>query len=243
MSDKTVQALAEVVGIPLDRFLEQLKEAGLSATEPDDIISEDEKVQLLAHLRKRHGKAEASQENAAPKRITLKRSTKTELRQSSAPGSGNKTVSVEVRKQKTYIKRSEAVVTDDQREAERARQALATLEEQKRKQQEEEEKRHQQEAQLKAEAEKAQQTSVQTEQPAIETEAPITAPIPEIAPAAPVETTPEPVAAEAPAKPKKTGTDRSRASRAREKATPGSCGRTHRRESPQSSGSKTANPA
>ena len=154
MSDKTVQALAEVVGIPLERFLEQLKEAGLSATQADDIISEEEKVKLLTHLRKRHGKTDSDQETAAPKRITLKRSTKTELRQSTAPGTGAKTVSVEVRKQKTYIKRSEATVSNEQKEAERARQALAALEEQKRKE-EAEEKRREQEAQLKAEAEAA----------------------------------------------------------------------------------------
>jgi translation initiation factor IF-2 len=112
MSDKTAQELAEVIGIPLDRFLEQLKEAGLSATAADDFITEEEKVKLLAHLRKRHGKADADQEAASPKRITLKRSTKTELKQSTAPGTAVKTVSVEVRKQKTYIKRSETVATD-----------------------------------------------------------------------------------------------------------------------------------
>jgi len=109
MSDKTVQELAEVVGIPLDRFLEQLKEAGLSASAADDTITEDEKVKLLAHLRKRHGKA-GSDEEIVPKRITLKRSTKTELKQSSSPGGAAKTVSIEVRKQKTYIKRNEPVV-------------------------------------------------------------------------------------------------------------------------------------
>lgn len=107
MSGKTVQELAEVVGIPLDRFLVQLKEAGLSADAPDDVINEEEKVKLLAHLRQRHGKSINEQDTSAPKRITLKRSTKTELRQSSPPGAASKTVSVEVRKQKTYIKRSE----------------------------------------------------------------------------------------------------------------------------------------
>ena len=154
MSDKTVQALAEVVGIPLDRFLVQLKEAGLTATSADDIISEEEKAQLLAHLRKRHGKTETDQE-VSPKRITLKRSTKTELKQSTSPGSGAKTVSVEVRKQKTYIKRSEvsASISDEQKEAEQAKLALAALEEQKRKQAAEDEKRRQHEAKLKAEAE------------------------------------------------------------------------------------------
>ncbi len=111
MSDKTVQELAEIVGIPLERFLEQLKEAGLTATDPDDTISEDEKVKLLTHLRKRHGKADGDQLSTSPKRITLKRSTKTELKQSSAPGTAIKTVSVEVRKQKTYIKRSDTPVS------------------------------------------------------------------------------------------------------------------------------------
>ncbi|AMK78228.1 MULTISPECIES: translation initiation factor IF-2 [Methylomonas] len=139
MSDKTVQELAEVVGIPLERFLEQLKEAGLTASEPDDVINDEEKVKLLAHLRKRHGKSEADQEAAAPKRITLKRSTKTELKQSTPPGTAVKTVSVEVRKQKTYIKRSDASSGNDElRQAELAKQAL---EEQRRQQAIEEEKR------------------------------------------------------------------------------------------------------
>lgn len=114
MSDKTVQELAEVVGIPLDRFLEQLKEAGLSADAPDDIISEEEKVKLLAHLRQRHGKSAKDQETTSPKRITLNRSVKTELKQSSMPGSSAKTVSVEVRKTKIYIKKSEPVVQEEQ---------------------------------------------------------------------------------------------------------------------------------
>lgn len=143
MSDKTVRELAEVVGIPLERFLEQLKEAGLSASDPDDVIDDQEKFKLLAHLRKRHGKAETDPEAAAPKRITLKRSTKTELKQASPPGSAVKTVSVEVRKQKTYIKRSEAHVSDDQKEAERAKLAL---DEQKKRLAEEEERRRQQQA-------------------------------------------------------------------------------------------------
>ena len=60
MSDKSVLQLAEVIGIPLDRLLEQLKEAGLSATSAHDVISEDEKMKLLAHLRKRHGKTDES---------------------------------------------------------------------------------------------------------------------------------------------------------------------------------------
>ena len=113
MSDKTVQQLAEIVKIPLERLLEQLKEAGLSATSADDFINEDEKMQLLAHLRKRHGKAE-DEVNNAPKRVTLERRKVTEMKQASAPGTLTKTISVEVRKKKTYIKRSDVEGTDQE---------------------------------------------------------------------------------------------------------------------------------
>ncbi len=111
MSDKTVQQLAEIVKIPLERLLEQLKEAGLSASAPDDVINEDEKMQLLAHLRKRHGKAEDEVSNS-PKRVTLERRKVTEIKQASIPGTSTKTISVEVRKKKTYIKRSEVADAD-----------------------------------------------------------------------------------------------------------------------------------
>ena len=109
MSDKTVQQLAEIVKIPLERLLEQLKEAGLSASAADDVINEDEKMQLLAHLRKRHGKAEGEVNNS-PRRVTLERRKVTEIKQASVPGSSTKTISVEVRKKKTYIKREAAEV-------------------------------------------------------------------------------------------------------------------------------------
>ncbi|MDI1277336.1 translation initiation factor IF-2 [Methylobacter sp.] len=123
MSNKTVRQLAEVVKIPLERLLEQLKEAGLSASAPDDVINEDEKMQLLAHLRKRHGKDEGAVEGSL-KRVTLKRRTVSELKQASVPGSATKTISVEVRKQKTYIKRSEVADSDEQKNSELAKHAL-----------------------------------------------------------------------------------------------------------------------
>ncbi|TSA38449.1 MAG: translation initiation factor IF-2 [Methylococcaceae bacterium] len=106
MSDKTVRQLAEVVKIPLERLLEQLKEAGLSASSADDIISEDEKMQLLSHLRKRRGKAE-DETGSAPRRVTLERRKVMEIKQASVSGTSAKTISVEVRKKKTFIKRAE----------------------------------------------------------------------------------------------------------------------------------------
>lgn len=190
MSDKTVQELAEVVGIPLERFLEQLKEAGLSASAPDDVIDDDEKIKLLAHLRKRHGKTDADQEAATPKRITLKRSTKTELKQSTPPGAAVKTVSVEVRKQKTYIKRSDLLGNEEQRQAELAKQAL---EEQRKQQLLDEEKRKQQ-IELKAQEEAA--AVVASNVAAAPEQAPVQqSPAPEVKPETPA------VEAQAPAKP------------------------------------------
>ncbi|MCK5924703.1 MAG: translation initiation factor IF-2 N-terminal domain-containing protein, partial [Methylococcales bacterium] len=56
MSNQTVQELAEVVKIPLERLLIQLKEAGLKVSGANDLVNEDEKNQLLTHLRKLHGK-------------------------------------------------------------------------------------------------------------------------------------------------------------------------------------------
>lgn len=116
MSDKTVRQLAEVVKIPLERLLEQLKEAGLSVSTPDDVVSEDEKMLLLAHLRKRHGKAE-NVTTSTPRRVTLERRKVTEIKQASVPGSSTKTISVEVRKKKTYIKR-DAKDLDNQKQDE-----------------------------------------------------------------------------------------------------------------------------
>ena len=127
MSDQTVRQLAEIVKISLEKLLEQLKEAGLSATAPDDVINEDEKMKLLAHLRKRHGKDEGEATNS-PRRVTLERRKVTEIKQASAPGSTSKTISVEVRKKKTYIKRelvdSEVAATHQ----EPVQSALATSE-------------------------------------------------------------------------------------------------------------------
>lgn len=109
MSDVTVKQLAEVIGISADRLISQLEEAGLPMKGADEAISDDEKVKLLSHLRRSHGKAEGGSDTeiAEPKKITLKRRTVSELRQkSSGPGKTSKTVNVEVRKKRTYVKRS-----------------------------------------------------------------------------------------------------------------------------------------
>ena len=106
MPEVTVKQYAEVIQIPVERLLEQLQEAGLSAKSEDDRISDNEKTELLGYLRRKHGKDNQS----GPERITLRRKTISEIK---VPATGlgsrskvrSKTVSVEVRKRRTYIKR------------------------------------------------------------------------------------------------------------------------------------------
>ena len=117
MSDVTVKQFAETVGIPVDRLIAQLSDAGLSAKNSDETITDDEKMTLLGYLRGRHGKAEGE---STPKRITLKRKTVSEIKgktsQSGGIGQGkaaSRTISVEVRKKRTYVKRSETITDED----------------------------------------------------------------------------------------------------------------------------------
>ena len=112
MAEVTVQQFAGVVGIPVDRLVQQLSEAGLAEKDPEDKISDDEKSRLLSYLRKMHGKNEAALE---PSKITIQRKTISELKVPAERGRlrargpravVGKTVSVEVRKKRTYVKRS-----------------------------------------------------------------------------------------------------------------------------------------
>jgi len=123
MSDKTVQELAGVVGIPLERLLEQMKEAGISAHSAEDVVKEDEKVKLLAHLRQRHGK-DGGGETSGTKKVTLKRRTVTSLKQGTTPGKDTKTINIQVNKKKTYIKREDAITEEEREELERVKKDL-----------------------------------------------------------------------------------------------------------------------
>jgi len=103
MANVTVKQLASVVGIPVDRLLHQLGEAGVSIKDAEQTISGDEKVKLLDYLKNSHGAASTATE--APKKITLKRKSISKLKVS-ADARSAKTVKVEVRKKRTYAKRS-----------------------------------------------------------------------------------------------------------------------------------------
>ena len=104
MAEVTVAQFAEVLKVPVDKLLMQLDEAGIKVKGSDDKISEDAKLELLTHLRRAHGQDDTPATAAAPRKITLKRKSQSELRLSGAQGR-SRTVSVEVRQKRTYIKR------------------------------------------------------------------------------------------------------------------------------------------
>ncbi len=105
MSDVTIKQLAGVLGMSVDKLLTQLDGAGMKFSSPDQVVSSTEKVKLLGFLRRTHGKGEREQENNSPQQITLKRKTVSELTVNQGAARG-KTVNVEVRQKRTYVKRS-----------------------------------------------------------------------------------------------------------------------------------------
>jgi translation initiation factor IF-2 len=122
----TVSQLAEVLGVDIPKLLAQLNAAGIEAASGDDEVSNDDKKKLLSHLRGTHGKAQ--NDATAPKRVTLKRKSLSELRiQGSGPRAATRTVNVEIRKSRTYVKR-DALGETDERNLDRE-QALKALEE------------------------------------------------------------------------------------------------------------------
>ncbi len=104
MADVTVAQFAEVLKVPVEKLLSQLDEAGIKVSGSEDTISDDAKLELLTFLRRSHGQDDTPATAAAPGRITLKRKSQSELRLSGTQGR-SRTVNVEVRRKRTYIKR------------------------------------------------------------------------------------------------------------------------------------------
>lgn len=104
MADVTVKQLAQVVGIPVERLLNQLQEAGLSFSDDQQTVNEDQKRILLNHL-----KGSSAHDTAAtPDRITLRRKSLSQVTVGHDVHSG-KTVNIEVRKKKTFVKRTSPI--------------------------------------------------------------------------------------------------------------------------------------
>lgn len=125
MTQVTVKKLAQEVNTPVERLLQQMRGAGLPHTSADQPVTDAEKQKLLAHLKSSHG--DKLQE---PNKITLKRKTA-----STVKVAGSKTISVEVRKKKTFVTPDPAEVAaaqkreqDEKRAAEDAARKKAEAE-------------------------------------------------------------------------------------------------------------------
>ena len=129
MSQVTVSQLAEVLGISVEKLITQMSKADINLTSGDAAVSNDDKKKLLAHLRSSHGKSES--DATAPRKVTLKRKSMSELRiQGSGPRASTKTVNVEFRKSRTYVKRTALQEAEqDDPEREKVQQALKEAQE------------------------------------------------------------------------------------------------------------------
>ncbi len=146
MADVTVTQFAEVLKVPVEKLLSQLDEAGIKVEGAEDTISDDAKMELLTHLRRSHGQEDGGASVAAPRRITLKRKSQSELKLSGAQGR-SRTVNVEVRRKRTYIKRD---VLEEQ-----AQKEQEELDRKRREEQERVEAEQREQERLKAEKEEA----------------------------------------------------------------------------------------
>jgi len=100
MAHITIEGFAEQIGVPPDTLLRQLVAAGISEKNPGDVLNDEEKLTLLSYLRSNHG----SEEAGGRKKITLKRKSTSQVTQTSRTGP-TRTVQVEVRKKRTFVKR------------------------------------------------------------------------------------------------------------------------------------------
>ena len=173
MSDITIKQLASMVGTPEDKLLAQLAEAGMQFQGPDQVISNREKTKLLDFLRSNHGK-QSAEAAVTPRQITLKRRKVSEITVAGGRGASAKTVNVEVRARRTYVKRG-AVPTDGVVDSERE-EALRKLKESQEQHERElaelaEQDRRRREEQQKLEAAEAERKRVAEEHARAEAEA------------------------------------------------------------------------
>ena len=110
MSETTVKQLAALVGIPAEQLLSQMVGAGIDKSSPDDVVTDDEKQRLLAHIRSGQTKV-----SAEPAKVTLRRKSTSTIK------AGAGAVNVEVRKKRTYVHRDLTAEAEKQRETEEAK--------------------------------------------------------------------------------------------------------------------------
>ncbi|MGA0925986.1 MAG: translation initiation factor IF-2 [Burkholderiaceae bacterium] len=105
MTSTTVAELAAELNKPTETLIEQLASAGVKKGKPTDIVSDADKQTLLTYLQTAHGTA-----TTARKKITLVKKSTSEIKQADARG-GARTIQVEVRKKRTFVRRDDEAVT------------------------------------------------------------------------------------------------------------------------------------
>src|SRR5919112_1262453 len=107
MASNNVAQFATELKMPADLLLTQLRAAGVPKSSSSDPLSKEDKDKLLDHLRRAHGAAPDSEK----KKITLTRKETTEIKQADATGK-SRTIQVEVRKKRTFVKRDEPAIEE-----------------------------------------------------------------------------------------------------------------------------------
>src|SRR5574343_1737620 len=126
MAVTTVAQLAAELNRPAATLLDQLQSAGVPKATPEDVLTEADKERLLEHLRTAHGSAAG----ADRKKITLTHKSTTEIKQADASGKA-RTIQVEVKKKRVFVKRDDAT-GDDAAQAAQEEAELARREEEAR---------------------------------------------------------------------------------------------------------------
>ncbi|MCL6703904.1 translation initiation factor IF-2 [Pseudomonas sp. T1.Ur] len=166
MTQVTVKQLADEVKTPVERLLQQMREAGLPHTAAEEHVTDSEKQSLLTHLKSSH-KAKVEE----PRKITLQRKTTSTLRVA-----GSKSISVEVRKKKVFVQRSPEEIEAERKREQEERRAVENAARQK----------AEEEAKRRAEEEARRQPAAAQPAPAeaVEAVAPAAEPVREAAPVA-----------------------------------------------------------
>src|SRR5687768_3089844 len=107
MASNNVAQFATELKMPADLLLTQLRAAGVAKSSASDSLSKEDKDRLLNHLRRTHGVAPEGEK----RKITLTRKETTEIKQADSSGK-SRTIQVEVRKKRTFIKRDEPTVEE-----------------------------------------------------------------------------------------------------------------------------------
>jgi len=116
MTDIKVKQFAETLKIEPEKLIENLNEAGIVLKSPEDLISDEAKLKLLQFLRSK--KADSSKSSSGSK-ITLKRKSMSQVKLTNTNTGKDRTVSIEVRKKKTYVKRAQVTIdVSDEKEIE-----------------------------------------------------------------------------------------------------------------------------